>query len=63
MKTQPTLFCPLEEKHRYYTVQDVITAECTLEPMKCPHCGSTQEVTFYQYMKSAYCAECGNWSN
>ena len=43
-----------------YNVQDVINAECTLEPLKCRFCGSF-EVTFVQYLGDAQCAECGKW--
>ena len=43
-----------------YTVHDVIAAECTLEPIVCLSCGS-HEVTFYQYVGDAQCAECGEW--
>lgn len=47
--------------NKVYDVQDVINAECTLEPMKCRHCGKIGEVTFHQYVGDAYCAECGKW--
>lgn len=43
-----------------YTVHDVIDAECTLEPMVCLFCGST-EVTYLQYVGDAQCGECGKW--
>ena len=43
-----------------YDVQDVINAECTLEPIKCRYCGSL-EVDFNQYIGDAYCSHCGNW--
>jgi len=43
-----------------YTVEDVIQAECTLEPIKCKKCGGTN-VTFHQYIEDAYCADCGTW--
>ena len=44
----------------FYDVQDVINAECTLEPIKCRNCGSL-EVTFNQYIGDAQCAMCGEW--
>lgn len=43
-----------------YTVEDVIAAEYTLEPLCCKHCGS-REVTYHQYIGDAYCADCGRW--
>ena len=43
-----------------YGVQDVIDAECNLEPLKCRHCGSL-EVTYNQYIGDAHCAYCGKW--
>lgn len=45
----------------YYDVQDVIAAGCTLEPLKCRHCGRIGETTYHQYIGDAYCAYCGNW--
>ena len=45
---------------RVYDVQDVVDAECTLEPLVCRFCHS-QEVTFYQYIGDAHCARCGRW--
>jgi len=44
----------------YYTVEDVIQAECNLEPLKCKHCGSL-EVVYHQYIGDAYCMSCGKW--
>lgn len=44
-----------------YTVQDVINAECTLEPLRCIHCGHVGEVTFFQYLGDGHCAMCGKW--
>ena len=44
----------------YYDVQDVINAEINLEPLKCRFCGSL-EVSFFQYIGDASCAECGEW--
>ena len=46
--------------HQTFTVDDVITAECTLEPIVCIFCGST-EVTFNQQICDAHCANCGEW--
>lgn len=43
-----------------YDVQDVINAECTLEPIVCRFCGS-EEVTFNQGIGDGYCATCGQW--
>jgi len=43
-----------------YTVEDVIMAECNLEPIKCKFCGSL-EVTYFQYIGDASCASCGKW--
>lgn len=45
---------------RAYTVEEVIVAECTLEPMVCKFCGS-HEVTFNQYLHDALCGDCGKW--
>ena len=44
-----------------HTVQDVIDAEYTLEPLVCVHCGDKEEVTFHQNVGDAYCETCGNW--
>ena len=46
--------------NKTYSVEEVIAAECTLEPMKCKFCGSL-EVTFLQYVGDAHCDECGTW--
>ena len=43
-----------------YSVEQVIAAEYTLEPIKCKFCGSL-EVVFLQYVGDAYCQECGTW--
>jgi len=43
-----------------YTVEDVINAECNLEPIQCKYCGSL-EVVFLQYVGDASCQECGEW--
>ena len=43
-----------------FDVQDVIDAGCTLEPLVCRNCGST-EVTFNQAIGDAHCATCGKW--
>lgn len=51
----------LNQEHQCFTVQDVITAQCTLQPLKCVHCGNSEEVTFNQYIGDAYCENCGNW--
>ncbi len=45
----------------YYDVQDVINAECNLEPLKCRYCGDMEEVSFVQYASDAHCAKCGKW--
>lgn len=44
-----------------YTVQDIIDAEYTLEPLKCVHCGYVGEVTFLQYVGDGQCGICGEW--
>lgn len=49
------------DKRRSYTVHEVIAAGCTLEPMKCIHCGDVGEVTFDQRAGDAHCAKCGRW--
>lgn len=49
-----------EKEKRTYTVEEVIAAEYTLEPMKCKYCGSL-EVVFLQYIGDAYCQDCGIW--
>ncbi len=43
-----------------YSVEEVIAAEYTLEPMECKFCGSL-EVVFLQYVGDACCQECGRW--
>ena len=43
-----------------YTIDDILKAECTLDPLKCIHRQSL-EVTFDQHIKDAYCANCGQW--
>ena len=43
-----------------FTVEEVIAAEITLEPMECKFCGSL-EVTFLQYIGDAQCGSCGAW--
>jgi len=48
------------ESLKTYTVEEVIAAEITLEPMKCKFCGS-HEVEFLQYIGDAYCGSCGTW--
>jgi len=45
---------------RTYTVEEVLAAECTLEPMECKFCHS-QEVVFLQYVGDACCQDCGEW--
>ena len=45
----------------YYDVQDIINAECNLEPLKCRYCGDVNEVTFDQYIGDAMCENCGRW--
>ena len=45
-----------------FDVDDVVQAECNLEPVKCRHCGSL-EVTYHQYQVDAYCSDCGEWQN
>lgn len=44
-----------------YDVQEVINAGCTLEPMKCRHCGTVGETTYNQRIGDAYCEVCGEW--
>lgn len=46
---------------KYYDVQDIINAECSVEPVKCRHCGIVGETTFNQGMNDAFCASCGKW--
>jgi len=48
-------------KKTSYTVHDVIKAGCTLEPMRCLHCGSEENVTFNQGVGDAQCGNCGEW--
>jgi len=48
------------ESVKTYSVEEVIAAEYTLEPMKCKYCGSL-EVVFLQYVGDAHCDECGTW--
>lgn len=48
------------ETMKTYTTQDVINAECNLEPLQCRFCGSV-EVVFLQYVGDASCQECGKW--
>mgnify|MGYP003341344029 CR=1 FL=1 len=43
-----------------FTVEEVKEAEINLEPLMCEHCCST-EVTYYQSIGDAYCANCGQW--
>jgi ribosomal protein S27E len=43
-----------------FDIYDVRAAECTLSPIKCLACGSS-EVTYHQYIGDAYCAACGTW--
>jgi len=43
-----------------YTIEDVWEAGCTLEPLACLDCGST-EVVFNQYLNDASCQSCGKW--
>lgn len=50
----------MPDEEQTYTVHDVITAECTLGPIKCMFCGST-EVEFNQAIGDAYCQQCGKW--
>ena len=44
----------------YFGVEEVLVAECTLEPMKCVYCESL-EVTYHSCVSDAYCADCGEW--
>ena len=48
---------------KYYTVQQAIDAECTLEPIKCEHCGHVGEVSYNQVVGDYHCAVCGYWHN
>ncbi len=50
-----------EKDEKHYDVQDVIDAECNLEPLKCRHCGHVGEVTYYDYAGDGYCGVCGRW--
>ena len=45
---------------RTYDVQDIIDAECNLEPLECRYCHSL-EVVHHQYIGDACCQECGRW--
>jgi len=45
-----------------YTIDDILNAECTLEPMVCKYCGSN-EVVFLQYVGDATCQSCGKWQS
>jgi hypothetical protein len=46
---------------KFYTVKDVQEAGCTLEPLKCVHCGTLGCVEYNQYIGDGYCEECGEW--
>ena len=46
--------------NNFFTVHDVIEAECNLEPIVCFNCGSL-EVTFNQRIGDGYCGDCGEW--
>ena len=50
----------MDKKIRGYTVEDVLHAECNLEPLICKFCGS-DSVIFYQYIGDACCEACGKW--
>ena len=43
-----------------FTVEDVLEAGFTLEPLICKYCGS-RYVIFNQGVGDAYCEECGKW--
>ena len=45
---------------KVYHVEDVIAAECNMEPLVCKFCGSI-ECTFHQYIGDAHCADCDQW--
>lgn len=47
----------------YYTIEQAKTAECTLEPIKCCHCGHIGETTYNQAVGDYYCAVCGKWQS
>lgn len=47
-------------RDKTFTVQDVLLAQCTLEPLHCFHC-EVPEVTFHPYVGDAFCAACGRW--
>lgn len=47
---------------KYYSVEDVQQAGCTLEPMQCIYCTS-EEVIYNQYVEDACCERCGNWQD
>jgi len=48
------------KENNYHTIFDVIEAQCTLEPIVCANCGST-EVTFNQGIGDGQCSDCGEW--
>jgi hypothetical protein len=50
--TQPKVF---------YTVQDILNAECMLEPIICVHCDHIGEVTFLHHVGDGQCGMCGKW--
>ena len=49
--------------NRYFTVEQAMNAECTLDPIRCEHCGVIGEVTYDQAVADYYCAACGYWHN
>jgi hypothetical protein len=44
-----------------FTVEDVLEAGFTLEPIICKHCKSIGNVVFHQYIGDGYCEKCGKW--
>ncbi len=47
----------------YFTVEQAKIARCTLEPIKCNHCGHIGETTYNQGIGDFHCAVCGKWQD
>ena len=50
----------MDKKIKGYNVEDVLRAECNLEPLICKFCGS-DAVIFNQYVGDGCCEKCGRW--
>jgi len=58
--TEDGMIRPAEDFERLYTVYDLQSARCQLEPMVCLHCKST-ELWYDQRQGDAKCGTCGRW--